>query len=258
MRSVAGQISVQYHLYFWGFDSMAAFIKSFGYDPFDNLTKKYGNFWYKLRAGRSLTQESTCRYFLNSVGLYTPNVFNHFLWHLIDQTISVKKAVTKLPRPLKRQLLLPFKGQKLAVYHSLENFKRSYPSGRENLYNQQSHDSYAALLLISLMQIIELKHCRPTSAEKATYAQFLYLFGYKYRTLKKQEMGHKINQLLSSERLASKGSDLTINPSNDFGKVEFFLKVGIENEELDLDKFMSEKIKKFIADQQDHPCFTNY
>ena len=56
MRSVAGQIAVQiavqYHLYFLDFTSMAAFIKSFGYDPFDNLTKKYGNFWYKVRAGK--------------------------------------------------------------------------------------------------------------------------------------------------------------------------------------------------------------
>ncbi len=261
MRSIAGQIAIQYHLHYsciTNFKNMAGFIRSFGYDPFDNLTKKYGNFWYKLRAGRALTQTNTCLYFLNSVGMLTAKLLNHSLWHLIDQTVDINKSVSRLPRPLKQQLLLPRNKKELIEYHSLQNFKRSYPSGRECLYNLQSHDSFSALLLTSLMQITELKHCRPSSAEKIAYAQFLYLFGYKYRTLKKQEMGHRINQLLSSNKIIAEESDESISSLKDFEQVEEFLKVGIENKELDLDKYMSEKIKEFITGQPQHPCFTIY
>jgi hypothetical protein len=258
LRSIAGQIAVQHHLQLGDYASMAAFIKSFNYDPFDNLTKKYGNFWYKLMGGRSLTQQNTCIYFLNSVDMFTAKHLNHYLWHFIDQAASIEKTVACLPRSLKRQILNSRNRLELSEFHSFQNFKQSYPKGRENLYNQQSLHSFTALLLIALRQKTKLKHSRPTSAEKIAYAQFLYLFGYKYRILKKQNIGQKINLLLSSNRLTSEERQLSINPLKDFDQVEEILKVGIKNSETDLSKYMSEKIKEFITSQPDHSCFTNY
>jgi len=45
MRSVAGQITIQRHLYLFDFPSMKAFVDSLNYDPSAFLKKKNRNFW---------------------------------------------------------------------------------------------------------------------------------------------------------------------------------------------------------------------
>jgi len=258
MRSVAGQITIQRHLYLFGFPSMKAFVDSLNYDPSDFLTKKNRNFWYKFRAGRALSRRSISTIFLQSVNKYTEIQLNHYLWHFIDQTINPSKALSSLPRSIKRQVFK--KQQKIAQMNSrpLHQLKRSYPSQRENLFNQLSLDSFAALLLIALTQKEQLKHTRPTSAEKYAYALFLYLFGYKYRTLRKKDLGRKINLLLTGDFFKKNIADGEENNLDDFEQVEVLKKLAEENNKSDVDKFVSEAIKKFIFSKKDHLCFLKY
>jgi len=107
------------------------------------------------------------------------------------------------------------------------------------------------------MQDKILRHSRPTNAEKIAYAQFLFLFCYKYRTLKKQELAQKINLLLSNDK-SSIDNKIFVKHTDDFNKVDEFLKLGKEKYVSDLDKFMSNKIIDVINNRPDHPCFMSY
>lgn len=258
IRAIAGQVAIQAHLLWYDFPTMAAFIKSSGYDPDIMHKHKYKNFWYKLRRGRALTQKSTMLYFLNSVGRYSTLLINHSLWHLIDNTRGIGSVVASLPQEIQKVILRKDHNSPYNNESPFYHFKQSYKQQRYSLYGLHSLDSFAALLLIAKLQVEKLNHHRPTSAEQLAYAQFLYLFGYQYPVCKKWELGHQINQFLSPSEITSSKDNLSLVYVSDFKSVEELVTIGTEINKWRLYKFMSQHIQALIVNNPNHPCFTTY
>lgn len=156
MRSVSGQITSQIHLNKFEYESIAALNSDHGFELYDPKTRGFGNFWYRVHAGRTMKPNNYLSHFLDTVNWYTAQMLRHYLWKLIDQQITPEQAIKYLPRTMKRLLLTKqacrLKGNKL----SLGSLKQSYKKQRLNLYYQHDFDSLAALLIYSVIQAQKL------------------------------------------------------------------------------------------------------
>jgi len=255
IRSVACQATIQCHLSICSFENMATFIKSMGYDDRDPLTKKYGNFWYKLQSGRGIKHIGNLKHFIESICWYSALILRHELWHFIDGKLETNDVIKKLDRDLKRKLFTREALRTRRFEQSFDSFKRSYHKQRLNLYQQQTLDSLEALLLIAMLQTQKYKHNRPSSAEKLAYGQFLYLFGYKYKVLKKLEVGNKIALRLSGKKTLNISDNLNQRLTHDFAKLDEIIAIGKNSKIENLDQFISNEIVKNILSKPNHRYF---
>lgn len=255
IRSVASQTTIQHHLAECRFENMAMFIKSLEYNDRDPLTKKYGNFWYKLLSGRGIKHIGNLKHFIESICWYSALILRHDLWLFIDGKLEIKDAIKKLDRDLKRQLFTKKALKSRSVEHSIGSFKQSYHRQRLNLYRQQTLGSLEALMIIAMLQTQKYQHSRPSSAEKFAYGQFLYLFGYKYQALKKIEIGHKIALRFSGKSSLSTSDTLHQRLTYDFEKLDEIIAIGRNSKVENLDQFVSEEILKNILSKPNHLYF---
>ncbi|MCP1338178.1 hypothetical protein NJR55_01105 [Idiomarina sp. M1R2S28] len=254
MRSVAGQIAVQRHLEENNHPSMARFIESLDYDSMDTTQLKCPNFWYKLFAGRAMTQSNTIDLFFDGVNYPTASILMHPLWSLIDHRVPIESSL--------KQFAIQFGGKlfrKLCSWHCLDEIplsalKQSYPSQRQKQFEARSFDSLNALIFITLNQIRECKHLRPTTAERYAYALFLFLFGYKYRTRKKLDMGIMLNELLTPSSSSGDRDRFEQRLSSDQGRI---IEIG-----LSLPPTVSDEAESIVCTKtlhwilaSNHPCF---
>jgi hypothetical protein len=219
MRSIAVQVAIQTHLQDYGYSSMAEFIESQNYDPSDSTQNKYANFWYKLSAGRAMTQKNTINGFFDSVVYPTANLLRHPLWVLIDQRKSVEVALGLFNGHSVGSILKKKSRFRFAEKTPLNALKQSYTCQRIKYFNARTLDSFNALLFIALNQIRVCNHARPTSAEQYAYVLFLFLFGYKYRVLKSLKMGGMMNKLLSPESSNDERERFMLRLSSDLDKI---------------------------------------
>jgi hypothetical protein len=252
MRSVAGQVAIQNYLNEHEYFSMAQFIESINYDPNNSIHRKWPNFWYKLLKGRAMTQITNIEMFFDSVNYPTADILRHPVWHLIDHRISITSSL-KLFAEQKGSTLF-----KREIYWRTLNeiplsaLKQSYAGQRTKLFDKHSLDSFTALLFISLMQIQECHHKRPTTAEQHAYALFLFLFGWKYQVLKKHRMGMMIFELLTPA--PNRKNQIVQRLVDDFERVSLIAQSFSLDCEMTKQKAICSKTLEWLTSTR-HPCF---
>lgn len=252
MRSIAGQVAIQSHLQEYEISSMARFIESLNYDPKSSIHLKCQNFWYKLSAGRAMTQANTIKTFFDGINYPTANILRHPVWHLIDNRISIGSSLKLFANHWGSRLF-----KKKIFWYSLNEIplsalKQSYASERKNLFQNRTLDSFAALLFITLMQIREYNHKRPTTAEQHAYALFLFLFGWKYQVLKKHRMGMMIFELLTPA--PNRKNQIVQRLVDDFERVLLIAHSFSLDCEMTKQKAICSKTLEWLTSTR-HPCF---
>lgn len=257
MRSVAGQVAIQTHLYDYEFPTVANFVQSMNYDLSDTTQQKYPNFWYKLHAGRALTQSNTLSEFFNGVDYFTADLLRHPIWYLIDSKITLEESLRRLVSCHGSKILKSGTHLwPLTKDQPLTNVKQSYSEQRIKLYKSRTLEALNILLFSALAQIRVCHHKRPTTAEKVAYALFLFLFGFKFDIFKRQAVGEKINQLLTSSVLAKDREVFAQQLDHHFNTIEKIKEQGLHDNAEDLHEFVSDEICKMIMAEPTHRCFS--
>lgn len=197
MRSVASQVAIISHLETREFPTMTAFIQSLNYSSDDSTQDKLPNFWYKLRAGRAVTQSNTLNYFFDVIDYSTAELLRHPLWFFFDNRKPYKVALTQVIERCRLNLVEI--EERWRFFKSLPLSTRKQPSSdvRMSIFTDRPFDLFTALLFKTLEELKECNQPRPAPTEQYVYALFLFLFGYKYKILKRMQLSRLVNILLT-------------------------------------------------------------
>lgn len=134
--------------------------------------------------------------------------------------------------------------------------KQSYSAQRIKLYKSRTLEALTTLLFSTLMQIRVCHHKRPTTTEKVAYCLFLFLFGFKFRIVKRQAVGEKIKQLLTSSGFAKDREFFAQQLNHDFHTIEKIKQQGLHDNAEDLHEFVSNEICQMVMTKPTHRYFS--
>lgn len=197
MRSVASQVAIISHLETREFPTIAALIQTLNYSSDDSTQDKLPNFWYKLRAGRAVTQSNTLNSFFDAIDLPTAELLRHPLWFFFDNRKPIKVLLTQVVERCRVNLVEIDK--RWRFFKSLPLSIKKHPSSdvRMSIFTDRPFDLFTVLLFKTLIELKECNQPRPTPTEQYVYALFLFLFGYKYKILKRMQLSRLVNILLT-------------------------------------------------------------
>lgn len=251
IRSVASQVAILSHLERYSFATTAAFIRSLNYDFADDYQDKLPNFWYKLRAGRAVTQSNTLRCFFSTVDAPTAELLRHPLWFFLDTRKPIKRSVEQYKA---HQFQMSEKWQ---FFNSLSCSELQHPSQevRDSIFRRGSFDLLFILLFQTLKEFKDDNLSRPTLTESYVYALFLFLFGYKYRILKFTQLSRLIHIRLAPNAPATVRLPFEHKLRSETRRINQLAQLPTLSSEDDVDDLISTKIL-YRSLSKGHKCFS--
>jgi hypothetical protein len=151
------------------------------------------NFWRRKLNGEVISKSNGFKLF-PIVMNKSAKLLNHPFWTLLAtrkfDAPTIDALMKRLPYIVRR--IIRSSGNKTKSYP----LKQSYVPQKQRLYEEESLDSLAALLLITITEIKRYKKGRCNQAEQLAFNQFFQIFTHQYPIKSRDDLAIEIDKLL--------------------------------------------------------------